>query len=183
MWVWMIQLLAIMDDNWQQQSSWMFFIFVRIGITYFKRSYVRYVRHVTSYGVGSEDTRCLVSRIPSRSSCALTRGVRASWTSSSSSVSRIRKLVAVRFSLDFHERVPMIESGFFGLFFPGLWLRVLRFFVKPKRSTSTTNIALRKNISFVSMRTKSIRGLNQRVWYEYRNLCWKWFGEEFFLSA
>jgi hypothetical protein len=80
------------------------------------------------YRVGSEDTRCLVSRIPSRRSCALTRGVRACWTSSSSSaVSRIRKLVAVRFFLNFHQRDPMITSGFFGLVFPGLWLRVLRF--------------------------------------------------------
>jgi hypothetical protein len=30
---------------------------------------------------------------------------------------------------------------------------------------------LLKNITFVSMRTKSIRGLNQRGWYEYRKLC------------
>jgi hypothetical protein len=79
----------------------MFFIFVRIGSTCFltKPRQVYRSCHIlrSRYPIGSEDTRCLVSRFPCRSYCALTRGVRACWTSSSSSVSRIRKLVAVRF--------------------------------------------------------------------------------------
>jgi hypothetical protein len=133
------------------------------------------------YRVGSEDTRCLVSRIPSRSSCALTRGVRACWTSVFF-VGGFPNSKTCRSS--FFSEFPWNRSDdyewIFWACFSWSLITSAPFFVKPKRSTSTTNIALRKNITFAPMRTKSIHGLNHRGWYEYRKLCWKWYGAEIF---
>ncbi len=124
------------------------------------------------YAVGSEDTRCLVSRIPSRSSCAsLLNFVFFVGFSNS-------KTCLSSFFSEFPSKTSDDYQWIFWACFSWSLITNAPFFVKPKRSTSTTNIALLKNITFVSMRTKSIRGLNQRGWYEYRKLCWKWYGAE-----